>query len=658
MVLHNRLFLESFAEFCIKDFTIESLLFFIDVENFLSCTFPKEKANLGKYIVEVYLRKQSPLKLNLSDAMRKEIRLPKSFENDDPIHCFDEVQDYVYTVLKGHSFSKFTKTEEFHQFLVMSPEHRIEYMASTIKDPYYFTFAPNKERIRSTGSLLTSTLDADDTESILLHSGAMESTLSVALPSALSEQILRSICKDYFPSIQAELRGYFDRLAHAQKEMKRLKHNKEKKIVKFFGDQPGTGMLQRQDIRPQIQELETDEVERKSLTSLLDKKDVPAIKTRKKKLQKLHGFFGDAEFTNQITGVPTAPMIVPLNDKGKPDSSISEEEEVGYIPETSNQLSGTVKKELKKRHEKIVAILGRNLDESTTKEILTQPVMRVKGTALDSDSDDDVESRDTNSTSTSIAETRKTSSVISKQTEEIIKIEREKRLRKLQKLSKRLGERITEEEIVEAKTAAAESALPQPEIIPIIPQEEKEDVIRRGNKLEQMFGQRPPLSLTAATQSSVKHHREHLQLIQALVDSTAAVKPVIDSPTADTQSFVSITSSISPSVKNRKIKRKRLMKLKKFFGSGNSNSEALPTDVSEIEKAIDDDINQLAALKKDVELLKKSMEVRRKTLQDIYNEVSVADVLSRVSKLQANQEEEEEDDDEEEEDEEEDVLKQ
>jgi len=113
-LFHNSLGLEYFKEFCIQDYTIENLLFWLDVELFQGCPDIHQRL-YAKYIYLTYLANNAPLLLNLSEEVRKEVPWPISKEHVE-ITMFDDVQEQVYSMLRGYSFQRFCASDFFKKY--------------------------------------------------------------------------------------------------------------------------------------------------------------------------------------------------------------------------------------------------------------------------------------------------------------------------------------------------------------------------------------------------------------------------------------------------------------------------------------------------------------------------------------------------------------
>jgi hypothetical protein len=122
-ILSNTLALNYFQKFTIREYSVENLLFWLDVELFtagISCDiednyFEEQETSIihARYIYLTYINSNAPLQVNISDEIRKDITWPI---NDDDIvdrNMFDEVQVAVYQLMKGHTFLGFEDSPEW-----------------------------------------------------------------------------------------------------------------------------------------------------------------------------------------------------------------------------------------------------------------------------------------------------------------------------------------------------------------------------------------------------------------------------------------------------------------------------------------------------------------------------------------------------------------
>ena len=104
-----------FAEYCYKEYSIEYLLFWLEIELFVESP-PETWLLIARYIHKTYLRRNSPLRLNLRRDIIEDIP-PPTYENvqrDQTL--FDETQQDAYNVMKLHLLRGFTQSLSYQQW--------------------------------------------------------------------------------------------------------------------------------------------------------------------------------------------------------------------------------------------------------------------------------------------------------------------------------------------------------------------------------------------------------------------------------------------------------------------------------------------------------------------------------------------------------------
>ncbi|KAF9371634.1 hypothetical protein CPC16_002931 [Podila verticillata] len=151
-ILHNTIALDHFRQFCFQEYSIENLLFWLDVELFskppkefldmdtsegkndeiLSSTNTNSAGQFAvkhaRYIYLTYIDSNGPLQVNLSDETRTEIPWPildyspssptsltsKESELEGwPVdrRMFDAAQEHTYQLMKGHTLVRFEESD-------------------------------------------------------------------------------------------------------------------------------------------------------------------------------------------------------------------------------------------------------------------------------------------------------------------------------------------------------------------------------------------------------------------------------------------------------------------------------------------------------------------------------------------------------------------
>jgi hypothetical protein len=162
-MLSNHVGMSLFQDYCAKEYTLENLLFFLDVEVFRhSCAAyaAQELAQLqaeetgeiippsdittadpdiyAEYILATYVRTDAPLQVNLTEEVREEVERVSTAKMD----MFDEAQEAVYTLMKMHSFAQFLQSDVGIRWRSMQEKDLDTYLKSEITVPFAELFPP------------------------------------------------------------------------------------------------------------------------------------------------------------------------------------------------------------------------------------------------------------------------------------------------------------------------------------------------------------------------------------------------------------------------------------------------------------------------------------------------------------------------------------
>ncbi|KAI9592410.1 hypothetical protein BDF19DRAFT_416313 [Syncephalis fuscata] len=118
--IYNEFALAAFQTHCAREFTLESLLFFLEIEVFreLAELEPSklppgvQLEHYARYIYEIYIDNDAPLQINISEEVREEVANTGNCWSG----LFDEAQDMVQAMIKRHSFVRF-ETSDAHVLL-------------------------------------------------------------------------------------------------------------------------------------------------------------------------------------------------------------------------------------------------------------------------------------------------------------------------------------------------------------------------------------------------------------------------------------------------------------------------------------------------------------------------------------------------------------
>ncbi|KAG0025735.1 hypothetical protein BGZ82_009874 [Podila clonocystis] len=193
-ILHNTIALDHFRQFCFQEYSIENLLFWLDVElfskpskEFLDMDTPEAKGDQmlnpahtdkpgrfavkhARYIYLTYIDSNAPLQVNLSDETRTEIPWPildyspsgsptsvtskESGLEGWPVdrRMFDAAQEHTYQLMKGHTLVRFEESDLWKEVEKTICEQPEEYAKAAIDGPLNSHYKPEVKVITDTVS--------------------------------------------------------------------------------------------------------------------------------------------------------------------------------------------------------------------------------------------------------------------------------------------------------------------------------------------------------------------------------------------------------------------------------------------------------------------------------------------------------------------------
>ncbi|TPX72218.1 hypothetical protein SpCBS45565_g00598 [Spizellomyces sp. 'palustris'] len=670
--LRNKLALRYFSEFCVEEYTIENLLFWLDVEIFQSCK-PHARDTYSKYIYLTYIAPNAPLQVNISAEIRKDIQwpMPEGYVDET---IFDEAQEQVYAMLKGHSFLRFEKSAKYKQYQEAKQADRTEFLRGRITGSFAAHFPTNAETARSIIPILESSPLVESPTMLGTLVGDKNNRNSKIMTIKFKESVLTKTLTQYFPLANRILEGYFNDANRSSWAEKQRRMHKEKKLAKFFGERPSVELIQKQIFAASdvyLAGLEdilafgdsSDDLLRvRKSDELANAEDPTSMSHRRKKKDKLETFFGDKLTSQQkrvqqivVPGQTTSILGSEPGETGTSDSteSANSEDEVAPV-ETTNELDPNERRILQRRTKKIASMLGESLDERTISQTVTFPAMQEKlfssqnlsGLALGGDgnvpmpvTDNDGKSR---FTSRDFSTRSTTNTVDSSMSEEADADSKYAHKRRLDKISSLMGQRIGVTEIQEAQATA--NLTPQPVRRPLT-QEEKKQFQKKASKLERLLGQLPPTeallsSLVPADKPEVTRVRRSLAGLSFILRQAKDAVDILDALTAiaedkelppppplpstglskspSAQSNISdVPAFLTPGISmelNKESRQKRLNKLRKFFGDNISVEILVESQIlSDLERSIEEEVvdeSELERLRRQVNDLREDLRRR------------------------------------------------
>ncbi|KAI8930087.1 hypothetical protein BC831DRAFT_165618 [Entophlyctis helioformis] len=419
-VLHNIISMQFFNEFCLQEYSVEKTLFWIEVEIFKSISDPLQRQLFGSYIYLTYLAvENAPLGVNISDEVRKDIPWPMT--EDPDVRIFDEAQDHTYAMIKGHAYSRYEKSQIFEKFLEFKLADRYTYIQGRVVWSFDTMIAPHAERVNEIDGVVSILSEPSSPDA----QKALENFGNGKFPSIASiyfrQRVLGGIIGRYFPLVSPVIRGYFNQANRSQFSDRQKRIQKEKKLTKFFGQRPTTEHMMQQSVFD------------KASTSSLDSEFVggngaakasrggpsglgagghPSASgegesggeddthqldpTRRKKAEKLAGFFGESRLpvkkmqkqlgaSGDLHDHTAAGPVTDGDEYDEDDGADMNpvEEEDGPVLGTQNELTIEERRALNRRARKLRTVLGETLDERTVSDKVTLPVVLQKAASTD-----------------------------------------------------------------------------------------------------------------------------------------------------------------------------------------------------------------------------------------------------------------------------------
>ncbi|KAI9102426.1 hypothetical protein DFS34DRAFT_390762 [Phlyctochytrium arcticum] len=381
-ILHHRVGLDTFAQFCALDHTLEKLLFWIDVE-VLQDVSREYVGPFSHYIYATYICEGCPIPINVRIEAKNDVaRSVRNFGRS----TFDECQELVYRSLKGQTFVKFVKSKDYEAYEHERLQGGVDYAHGFLRESYHEAVPPDWKLVDELLEALANpasrqvTVSPEDGSS----STAVRSPFSSFFPPAdgsmpWNVQVLSVILKHYFPQMSTP-RTYFQDAHNVSSAKKKSKINKEKKLTKFFGVHPTNDVLYRQLMAAARVAVGSEEALLSGSQS--DDLNEPTADSttadRKRRFSKLHNFFGEHLPATQLRLQQLAmqqdssqSLVKVSSDPRRPRShTIST-----YTPPAArrhqNELDPKDKRRLVKQSQKLKAVLGEPVKDSS---ILAVPI--------------------------------------------------------------------------------------------------------------------------------------------------------------------------------------------------------------------------------------------------------------------------------------------
>lgn len=459
-----------------------------------------------------------------------------------------------------------------------------------------------------------------------------------ATPSTSESRRDRTLTKHMkrYWKLNTDPKNYYEDKNKLTTQQKLRRMNREKKLKKFFGDTPEMDYVQT-DFATIERRARLDS--QGSILSLQQTEEQSDIYAKKKKVEKLEGFFGGKLPNQQLQEqnlVTDVPEPVPLNEQEEPNMD-------NELPPTINVLSNEERKILQKKSQKLKDILGEPANPNVSNTLVRRKSNYAKSKALF----EYLSSAEFTMSNQSVPEIRKSlrlddENVIILDPSPLMKkrnsnmearaessddiegmlqdqtpaevLRKEQRRRKLSKLQTFLGERLN------VKAQKSQNLIPESR--PLTSQQKKQQQ-RKVYKLEKVFGEMPPQEMIIQDEDSWKVKQEKsIHALSYLLDHESSdeikdlVKAMVDFEEKEQQAK---EQENKEQVAQHKVQRqKKLNKLSHFFGNV-MNEEILMEQkiLSEIQQALADDIAsddelKSSALATEVQELKTKISKRAK----------------------------------------------
>eukprot|EP00835_Amoeboradix_gromovi_P005821 NODE_592_length_6322_cov_0.357063.p1 type:complete len:1037 gc:universal NODE_592_length_6322_cov_0.357063:509-3619(+) len=602
-----------FAEYCYREYSLEYLLFWLEIELFIESP-PETWLLIARYIHKNYLRHNSPLRLNLRHDIIDDIPLPTYDIVQQDQTLFDETQQDAYNVMKLHLLRGFMNTSGYQSW-VSDPESDIR--------SYFIDFTPDY-------NMMLELTKSDIVDVFDLPENAPPQQVDYC--RSVRENILEKVTTRYFHSFP-----FTGRYFQSGRNLKMKLVTKEKKLTKFFGEKPEYEEMKKQSRPLDNKVLSTSNSatmrERNGSVESEQTSIDPSIDVRQlkvKKLDKLEGFFGGRPSSE----LKRDDLMVQNNRKsilGKIKSDFHSSRSLENVKpdvqfHAKNDLSEDERRILKKRQKKLADVLGTKPDDNIMESQKSvpdapnsdseAPILRPlegydsdndgsdSNTALDEFRDlilnyfDDLAKSKSNLPST----VELVGELVERQDKDI-------RMKRIEKLYNILGERISPVVLEKSRLSVIAGLAKNPS--------EKNASRKRFDKLHQKFGENIPAEAINSTIDYSKRAEQHIsgiQTLERLINNQSNLEDMISEIySGDVDDKLDDQTKLN--------KQKKMNKLQKFFGD-NLNATILfeQTILKDLEDTIDDEYSgreEYDTLKSELDLLRE----RAKSLKGVNPDV-------------------------------------
>ncbi|KAJ3110536.1 hypothetical protein HK100_003003 [Physocladia obscura] len=397
----------------------------------------------------------------MPSEIRREIRDRIERMDDLDVTVFDAVQEQVLATLQTFLYPRFLRSNIFKTFDDQRKDDPKLYITGQIHS-FAQAYPFDIKTIKKCTEIIQQTPLTATAQNLLqsLNNNIPLSTPASTTSNEWREVILAKVCRRYGAAATANTVGYFDNTVRNNWSLKQKRITKEKKLSKFFGQRVGEDAMKTQNIKVlgepnknSAADASTEEeagsgggIKISDVLKALDELDNDDDATmRRKKIEKLRNIFGDQ--------IPAATSVDTSN------SSINK----GHIEmetyDTVNELSADDRRILNRRNKKLVGMLGETVDaklvgvvggKNAASRRQSGPPTFTQTKILDNTDPQNVEIKyiqDTESLQTTSATSTDNAEALINTLEDETSLTKEGRKRRLDKLSQVLGQRITDYEV-------------------------------------------------------------------------------------------------------------------------------------------------------------------------------------------------------------------
>ncbi|KAJ3263219.1 hypothetical protein HDU77_011080 [Chytriomyces hyalinus] len=371
-MLRNLVGIEMLISFCLTDFTVENLLFWLDVQVFRSC--PENLASqFGGYIYNMYLVSDAPVKVNVAGDLMYDINAAIVNQVGVDMTMFDDAQQHVYSLLKMKTLTRFKKSKLYSSFEAYRSKNEELYKSKSFSGKFYdglcFKKPPSLGEDAPKAEKQQSGTDDDGTyRDIVL------------------ERVVHRYARDcrFFDE-----HGYYADPDHSSEIDRTQRKKMEKKLSKFFGERPGASDLDRQKYMIDCLKKAVADTNAQALLSQFDQEasngasdisssELPGVNAdgsvnvavlKKKKFEKLVDFFGEPLPRDERKFLNNDHMLqYPENTALAKYKSHPSLDALDEAVDTVNDLTPDEKRNMTKKARKIINVLGDQSAEKKLKE--------------------------------------------------------------------------------------------------------------------------------------------------------------------------------------------------------------------------------------------------------------------------------------------------